>query len=361
MPETIKIGFQTDKSVNIVVGHGVAGQIGDYVDLERYSAVILLADAEAAKLYGDDVTRTLEKAGRRVLSIIVPSGESSKSLNQLEKCYQLLAEHNIDRDGLLCALGGGVTGDLGGFLAGSYLRGIDYIQLPTTLLAQVDSSIGGKTGINFGGHKNIIGIFNQPKIIIADTAFLESLPPREISSASAEIIKYGAAMDSELFEKLARRDKGEFSRDELPAIIARAATLKAQIVAADETDRLGKRAILNFGHTVGHAVEAATSLRKIRHGEAVSIGMAAAARISGLLNMLATDDIIRLENLLRLFNLPIRCPDLAPATLLTAMQADKKMSGQSLKWVLLEGIGQGTTGNIVPGDIVKTVLGEICR
>jgi 3-dehydroquinate synthase len=361
MQETIKIGFQTDKSINIVVGHGITSQIGDYVDLKRYSTIILLADSEAAKLYGDYIIRTLEKSGRQVLPVIIPSGEGSKSLSQLEKCYQLLAEHNIDRDGLLCALGGGVTGDLGGFLAGSYLRGIDYIQLPTTLLAQVDSSIGGKTGINFGGRKNIIGIFNQPEIIIADTAFLESLPPREMSSASAEIIKYGAAMDAELFEKLARRDKGEFSRDELPAIIARAATLKAQTVAIDETDRLDKRAILNFGHTVGHAIEAANSLRKIRHGEAVSIGMAAAARISGLLNTLVTDDIIRLENLLRLFNLPVSCPDLTPATLLEAMKADKKISGRQLKWVLLDGIGQGTTGNIVPGEIVRTVLEEICQ
>jgi len=180
-------------------------------------------------------------------------------------------------------------------------------------------------------------------------------------SASAELIKYGAAMDKGLFEIIARREKGSFHREELPAIIARAARLKAEVVAADETDRLGRRAILNFGHTIGHAVEAVTSLRRMRHGEAVSIGMVAAANISHNLGMLPDSDPVRLEAALGKFGLPTRCPGISADALREAMRADKKVSGRELKWVLLEGIGRGITGVVVPEDTVSAALKEVCR
>lgn len=361
MPEIIETGFREDKAIRIVVGRGIADWIGDYVPLENYSAIALLADGGAARLYGERVRRALETSGQRVITIAIPAGEASKSLGRLEKCYRSLAEAGLDRDGLLCVLGGGVAGDLGGFLAATYLRGIDYVQLPTTLLAQVDSSIGGKTGINFGGRKNIIGGFYQPKLVLADTAFLDSLPPREMRNASAELIKYGAAMDEGLFEIIAGREQGSFHRDELPMIIARAARLKAEVVAADETDRLGRRAILNFGHTVGHAVEAVTLLKQMRHGEAVSIGMAAAAIISHNLGMLAAADTERLTAVLTKFGLPARCPGISPDALREAMRADKKVSRRELKWVLLNGIGRGQTGMAVAEYKVSAALAEVCR
>ncbi len=201
-------------------------------------------------------------------------------------------------------MGGGVVGDVGGYIAATYLRGIDYIQLPTTLLAQVDSSIGGKVGVNFSGKKNMLGSFYQPRAIICDVALLKSLPPAEMRNGMAEVIKYALAMDEELFRILDQKRERELTTAELKDIVMRCCRLKAAVVEVDETERTGQRAILNFGHTVGHALEAATKLQGQSHGEAVAIGMMAAARISEQVGMLDRGNVHSIENLLLKFGLP---------------------------------------------------------
>ena len=258
-------------------------------------------------------------------------------------------------------MGGGVVGDTGGYIAATYLRGIDYIQLPTTLLAQVDSSIGGKVGVNFSGKKNMVGSFYQPKAIICDVAILKSLPPAEMRNGMAEVIKYALAMDKGLFRILDQKREGELTTAELKDIVMRCGALKAGIVEVDETERSGQRAILNFGHTVGHALEAATELKGQSHGEAVAIGMMAAARISGQVGILDISNIYKIESLLLKFGLPTSCPGINPEDLITAIRFDKKTTLGQTGWVLLEGIGRGVVNQPVEESIVKKVLREICR
>jgi 3-dehydroquinate synthase len=293
--------------------------------------------------------------------LTLPVGERAKSMSTVERGYKFLLENNIDRKGLICVFGGGVVGDIGGYIAATYLRGIDYLQLPTTLLAQVDSSIGGKVGINFGGKKNMLGSFYQPRAIICDVAFLQSLPPAESRNGMAEVIKYALAMDDGLFRILDRKRKDELTTAELADIVMRCCHLKADIVEADETERSGQRAILNFGHTVGHALEAATRLRRLSHGEAVAIGMIAAARISAQVGMLDRGNVPRIENLLLKFGLPTSCPGVNPDDLIAAIRFDKKTTLGQTGWVLLKGIGKGVVNQPVAENTVKMVLKEICR
>jgi 3-dehydroquinate synthase len=277
-----------------------------------------------------------------------------------ERGYRFLLENSTDRKGLVCTLGGGVVGDLGGYIAATYLRGVDYLQLPTTLLAQIDSSIGGKVGVNFGGKKNMVGSFYQPKAIIADVSFLKSLAPAEMRNGLAEAIKYGLAMDEELLQMIERKD-GEFTADELVDIVRRCSTLKAGIVEVDETERSGQRAILNFGHTIGHAIEAVTGLQARSHGEAVAIGMTATAKISERVGMLDRNSVPRVERVLHKYGLPVSCPGLDPADLLSAIYYDKKTTAGQTAWVLLKGIGKGMVNQRVTEDIIKDILWEICQ
>jgi len=279
----------------------------------------------------------------------------------VERGYQFLLENNIDRKGLICALGGGVVGDVAGYIAATYLRGIDYIQLPTTLLAQVDSSIGGKVGVNFGGKKNMVGSFYQPRAIIGDVALLKSLPPAEMRNGLAEVIKYALAMDEELFRLLDQKEEGKFTTAELKDIVMRCCRLKAGIVEADETERTGQRAILNFGHTVGHALEAATKFQGRSHGEAVAIGIVAAARISEQVGMLDQRNITKIENLLSKFGLPVYCQGVNPDELVEAIRFDKKTTKGQTGWILLKGIGKGVINQPVEEAVVRRVLKEICR
>jgi len=361
MYKSIPVKIETAKSLPVVIGTGITSNISDFFDFSRYSSLVLLTDVTTAKLYGERVIQALTATGKRALMFTLPVGERTKSLRQVERGYQFLIDNSIDRDALLCVLGGGVAGDTGGYIAASYLRGIDYLQLPTTLLAQVDSSIGGKVGVNFSGKKNMVGSFYQPKAVISDVSFLESLPAKEIRNGMAEVIKYGLAMDKELFDKINSQKKAELAPDELVDIIARCATLKARIVEADETDRSGQRSILNFGHTVGHAIEATSAFKGRHHGEAVAIGMMAAARISEHLNMLGTNSVPEVERVLTRFGLPTRCPEISPQELRQAMQFDKKATQGQLRWVLLEGIGRGVVNCTVDKDIVTRVLNEVCQ
>ena len=345
----------------VIVGDGIIGGLAGYFDLGSYSGIVLITDTAVEKLHGRGVLTALAAAGKKVSRLTLPVGEESKSLKTVERSYRFLLENNVDRRGLICALGGGVIGDVAGYIAATYLRGIDYIQMPTTLLAQVDSSIGGKVGINFSGKKNMVGSFYQPSAVIGDVALLKTLPPAEMRNGLAEVIKYGLAMDEELFRLLDRKKGGELNTAELDEIVRRCCRLKAAVVEADETERTGKRAILNFGHTIGHALEATTGLRELSHGEAVAIGMVAAARISQQVGILDLSSIAKIENLLAEFGLPTRCQGVNPDDIIKAARFDKKTTGGQIGWVLLKDIGQGVVNQPVADDIVRKVLGEMCR
>lgn len=360
-PAEYIIKLKTVRRCPIIIGDGIIGRLSDYFDFSPYSGIALLTDAIVKKLYGQMVIEALEATGKKVSLLTLPVGERAKSLRTVERGYKFLLENNIDRRGLICALGGGVVGDTAGYIAASYLRGIDYIQLPTTLLAQVDSSIGGKVGVNFGGKKNMAGSFYQPKAIISDVALLKSLPPAEMRNGLAEVVKYGLDMDEGLFHLLEQKNEKEFTPAELKDIVRRCCRLKATIVEADETERTGQRAILNFGHTIGHALEAATRLKELSHGQAVAIGMAAAARISAEVGRLDRSNVTKIESLLVKFSLPTRCQGINPEELVSAIRFDKKTTKGQTGWVLLKDIGQGVTNQSVAESIIKKVLREICR
>jgi len=359
-PKEYTIKLETVRQCPIIVGEGIINQLGRYFDFSGYSITVLITDTNVKRLYGQSVLQALKATGKRVSLFTLPVGERAKSLSTMERGYKFLLYNNIDRKALICTLGGGVVGDVGGYIAATYLRGIDYIQLPTTLLAQVDSSIGGKVGVNFGGKKNMLGSFYQPKAVICDVALLKSLPPAEVRNGLAEVIKYALAMDEELFRILDRKGE-EFTRAKLKDIVMRCGYLKAGIVETDETERSGQRAILNFGHTVGHALEAATKLQGLSHGEAVAIGMMAAARISGEVGMLDQSNVHSIEKLLLRFGLPTSCQGVNPDELLEAIRFDKKTTLGQTGWVLLKGIGKGVVNQPVAENIIRRVLRGICR
>ena len=356
---TIKL--KTSRQCPIIVGDGILSGLAGYFDFSSYSGIVLITDAAVRKLYGHGVLAALEATGKKVSLLTLPVGERAKSLSTVERGYRFLLENNIDRKGLICALGGGVVGDVGGYIAATYLRGIDYIQLPTTLLAQVDSSIGGKVGVNFSGKKNMVGSFYQPSAIIGDVALLKSLPSNEMRNGLAEVIKYGLAMDEELFRLLDQKKGMELNTAELQDTVMRCCRLKAIIVEADETERTGQRAILNFGHTVGHALEAATKFQGRSHGEAVAIGMVAAARISEQAGMLDQSNITKIENLLSKFGLPIYYQGVNPNDIIETIRFDKKTTKGQTGWVLLKGTGKGVVNQPVEESIIRKVLREICR
>jgi 3-dehydroquinate synthase len=355
---TIKL--ETVRRCPIIIGDGIIGRFSDYFDLSPYSGIVMITDTTVKKLCGQMVIKGLGAAAKKVYLLALPVGERAKSLKTVERGYKFLLENNIDRRGLICALGGGVVGDAAGYIAATYLRGIDYIQLPTTLLAQVDSSIGGKVGVNFSGKKNMVGSFYQPKAIISDVDLLKTLPPTEMRNGLTEVIKYGLAMDGGLFRFLDQKKGKTFTTAELKNIVIRCCRLKAGIVELDETERSGQRAILNFGHTVGHALEAATNLQ-LSHGQAVAIGMTAAARISVELGKLDPSNITKIEKLLAKFGLPVQCQGISPDDLMESIRFDKKTTFGQTGWVLLEGIGKGVVNQPVAEDMVRRVLKEICR
>jgi 3-dehydroquinate synthase len=355
------IRLKTVKRCPIIFGYGIINELERYFDFSGYSDIVLITDRTVKRLHGQRVFQILKPTGKKVFLFTLSVGERAKSLSTVERGYRFLLENNIDRKGLICTLGGGVVGDTGGYIAATYLRGIDYIQLPTTLLAQVDSSIGGKVGVNFGGKKNMLGSFYQPRGIIGDVAFLQSLPAAEMQNGMAEVIKYALAMDEGLFHILDRKRKDELTTAELTHIVRRCGYLKASIVEVDETERGGQRAVLNFGHTVGHALEATTKLRRLSHGEAVAIGIIAAARISEQVGMLDRSNLHKIENVLLKSGLPTSCQGTNPDDLLDAIRFDKKTTFGQTGWVLLKDIGEGMVNQPVAESIVRGVLKEICR
>jgi 3-dehydroquinate synthase len=335
-----------------------AGLILPQLDLLR---VAIVTNTTVAALYLQQLVEALRARGVDVLSIVLEDGERYKDWATLNRIYDALLQRRCDRKTTLIALGGGVVGDLAGFAAATYMRGIPFIQVPTTLLAQVDSSIGGKTGINHPLGKNMIGAFYQPRLVLADTKVLETLPPRELSAGMAEVIKHGLVRDAGFFawleqnmEKLLACDQ-----DALAHAVRRCCEIKAAVVAEDERET-GVRALLNFGHTFGHAIESGMGYGNWLHGEAVAAGMVIAADLSRRLGLIAQADVERVVLLLKRAGLPTAPPDIAPGRMLELMGADKKAEGGKLRFVLLDAIGSASVRADIPAAPLQLALSPAC-
>jgi 3-dehydroquinate synthase len=295
---------------------------------------------------------------RRVAECVLPDGEQHKTLQTAGRVFDALVENKLNRDATVLALGGGVVGDIAGFCAACYQRGIGYVQIPTTLLAQVDSSVGGKTGVNHSGGKNLIGAFHQPLAVIADTDTLATLPDRELSAGVAEVIKYGCVSDPLLFDWLELNVGKLLARDAaLAYAIAQSCQIKANVVAQDEREQ-GLRAILNFGHTFGHAIEAATAYETYLHGEAVALGMLIAVDLSCRLGMIDAAVKARLHELVARAGLPTDAPKIGAARALALMQMDKKVLSGKLRLVLLEKLGSAIVTSTYPQSALDAALRE---
>src|ERR1700676_87484 len=348
------------QTLNVDVGHSrypIAIGPGLLMNRELLDAQIrgrdlmIVTNATVARLYLAKLTGSL--AGRRVAECILPDGEQHKTLHTAGWVFDALAGQKMNRDATVLALGGGVVGDIAGFAAASYQRGIGYVQFPTTLLAQVDSSVGGKTGVNHAGGKNLVGAFYQPLCVIADTDTLATLPDRELRAGLAEVIKYGCVWDPLLFDWLDNNMAKLLARDvdALTYSIARSCEIKATVVAKDERER-NLRAILNFGHTFGHAIEAATAYETYLHGEAVGLGMLIAADLSHRLGLIDGAVKNRVRDILARAGLPTEAPRVGAAKALELMQMDKKVLGGSVRLVLLEKMGRA----IVTADYSQAAL-----
>ncbi|MBI5385508.1 MAG: 3-dehydroquinate synthase [Verrucomicrobia bacterium] len=351
-----------DRTYSILIGEGLLARLGmECRRLKLGRRCALITDANVAPLFAAAAEESLSAAGFESLRITVPAGETAKRLRTVQACYDQLAAHRLERKSFVVALGGGVVGDLAGFVAATYLRGLAFVQVPTTLLAQVDSSVGGKVGVNLKAGKNLVGAFYQPKLVLCDLGTLRTLPQREFRAGLAEVVKYGVIYDAALFRRLERNMEKLVGLDPatLTAVVARCCQIKAEVVGQDETES-GLRAILNFGHTIGHAIENSVGYGKYLHGEAIAIGQTAAAELSRHLLGLPERDVIRIGNLLCAAGLPNRIRLTAAQTtrLFEAMKLDKKVSGGEIKFVLARRIGEVLWGQKVPAELLDRVLGR---
>jgi 3-dehydroquinate synthase len=320
------------------------------------SEVLIVTNTTVGPLYAAKLTEAL--APRRCLEVALPDGEVHKTLANVSRLLDVLVANRFARDSCVVALGGGVVGDMAGFAAACYQRGIPFVQVPTTLLAQVDSSVGGKTGVNHPGGKNLIGAFHQPAAVFADTDTLNTLPDRELRAGLAEVIKYGLIVDREFFDWLESHADELLARDTqaLTHAIKRSCEIKAEIVARDEREQ-GDRALLNLGHTFGHAIESATNYSAWLHGEAVGAGMLLAADMSQRLGWVSSADVTRVERVLQRFQLPTDIRKLTADTIAEKMKIDKKVAAGRIRLVLLKGIGK----SVVTGDYDDAALRDTLR
>ncbi len=331
-----------ERSYPIHVGAGLLDDPALFAPHVRARTAAIVTNTTVAPLYRSRLAATLETAGARCMAVVLPDGEAFKNWKTLDLVYEALLRARADRASVLVALGGGVVGDIAGFAAATYQRGVAHLQVPTTLLAQVDSSVGGKTAINHPLGKNMIGAFHQPVAVVADTDTLATLPAREVAAGLAEVVKYGAVHDVAFLDWIEENARGLASRDPdaLAYAIRRSCEIKAAIVARDERES-GARALLNFGHTFGHAIESAAGYGNWLHGEAVAAGMALAARFSAAEGRLEPADAERLVSLLGRLGLPVKPPAIAPGVWLEYMGRDKKNEGGRVTLVLLERLGRG--------------------
>ena len=327
---------------------------------KKSKKILIVSNPVIYKHYGETVQTSLSDAGFDVAHLILPAGERFKTANSLQKIYDAALEHRLERSSAIIALGGGVIGDMSGYAAATWLRGIDLVQVPTTLLAMVDSAIGGKTGINHPQGKNLIGAFYQPRLVWIDPEVLKTLPAREFRSAMAEVIKYGVIWDRELFDLLAefdRLDQLRYISDELlHTILYRCAKAKAEVVSKDEKEG-NLRAILNYGHTVGHAIESITNYRLFNHGEAVGLGMIIAGAIAVDLGLWSVADQTKQVAIIAKTRLPQSLPsDINQQAIVDSLSTDKKVEAGKVRFVLPTAIGNATLSDLVTGDLVKQNL-----
>ncbi|EEF59412.1 3-dehydroquinate synthase [Pedosphaera parvula] len=349
-----------NRSYNILIDRNLLKSLGSECSkLGLGQRCAIISDSNVAPKFAKTALASLKKAGFDPVLITFPAGESSKSLKSVQSCYDQLAKHRLERKSFIVALGGGVVGDLAGFVAATYLRGIAFVQVPTTLLSQVDSSVGGKVGVNLKAGKNLVGAFYQPRLVLCDLDTLNTLPLREYRSGLAEVIKYGIIYDAPMFADLERNMPKLLKRDinALASVIARSCEIKADVVGQDETES-GLRAILNFGHTIGHGLEAISGYGKYLHGEAISIGQVAAAELSAQVLGLPREDVDRIRKLFKRSGLPIKVKLNAGQMkrLFAAMMLDKKVSSGEIKFVLAEKIGRVAFGQKVSMDLIPPVL-----
>jgi 3-dehydroquinate synthase len=347
------------RSYEIVIGSGILAEssslIRSVVDLTH---AIVITDENVEEPHATALAENVVADGVRIDLIIIEPGETSKSVGVADRLWQQLLDLEADRKTVVIAAGGGVIGDLAGFVAATYARGLTFVQVPTTLLAQVDSSVGGKVGVNLPTAKNMVGAFWQPSLVLIDTQVLKTLAEREYRAGLGEVVKYGVILDSEFFEYLEQNVEGLLARDDdvLRHVVSRCCRLKADVVENDEREESGLRAILNYGHTFGHALEAVTGYEQLLHGEGVAIGMICASRLAERLGRIDPSITTRQHNLLTALGLPVDVPDVDQEAVVEAMQRDKKVAHGKLRFVLPTRIGHvELVGDVSPADILAAI------
>ncbi|MEW6358415.1 MAG: 3-dehydroquinate synthase [Planctomycetota bacterium] len=347
-----------DRGYDIKIGRDLLHAVGaDVVRLCKTRKAALVTDENVEPLYGPVVNGSLKAAGFHIMAIVLPPGEDQKTLGSAERLYDEFIHFGMDRKSVVVALGGGVIGDLAGFVAATYMRGIPFVQAPTTLLAQVDSSVGGKTAVDHEHGKNLIGAFHQPIAVFIDTSVLRTLPTEEFRAGLVELIKHGFIRDEGLLRLIEENSDAveALDPDIMTRAIARSVEIKAAVVEADEKEQ-DLRAILNYGHTVGHAIESLTDYTKYRHGEAVAVGMICAARIGRALGLLTDEDVARHERILSRFGLPVRLDGEDVEKIMDQLYRDKKTVSGTLRLVVLDGIGNAVVRDDVPDDVIRKAV-----
>jgi len=359
--ETVRVQLKAD-SYSIYIGQNLLPHLGEVLrPFSLSKKALLVTDPQINELHGQGVLAALSESGFTPLLFLVPPGEENKSLKWASRLYDFLMEARADRRSPIFALGGGLIGDLAGFVASTYMRGVPFVQLPTSLLAQIDSSVGGKVAVNHRSGKNMVGAFYQPLVVLIDIAFLDTLPDREFRAGLAEVIKYGVISDASFFSFLESNLDPilRLDAETLLFVIKRCCQIKASIVAQDEKEE-GLRAILNYGHTIGHALEAATRFRRYRHGEAVAIGMEAAGRISESLGLWRPEETSRQRAILRAAGLPCNLP-VKPEKLLKLLYYDKKTRNQKAHFVLTRAIGDAIIRPLSEEELILKALHEMSK
>lgn len=347
--------YQTTKQpYPIYIGSDLLSKIDSLFPLSRYSKAAIITDTIVANFHLQPLIRAIKIPH---IEIFLQPGEKEKNIDSTKLIWQKLAENNFDRKSVIFNLGGGVIGDMGGFAASTYMRGVDFVNIPTTVLAQVDESVGGKTGIDFGGIKNLIGTFNQPKAVIIDIATVKTLPDREFNSGFAEIIKHGLIADKKYFETVTTKKPREFSDEELETIIADSCEIKRNVVE-DDINEKGVRKILNFGHTIGHAIEAISldTNKPLLHGESISIGIVAEAKLSSLKNYLSDEDVNEIKNALSKSGLPVSAEKIDKEAIFEKIKSDKKNISGKVQWTLLREIGSALHDEEVDDALVSQAI-----
>ena len=360
MSELLTINYEKKPCYNIVIDSNFDSLASNISELGfEGRRIAIITDSNVKPLYSDEIANALKSVSEKVYVYDIPAGESNKNLNEINKIYKFLIENHFDRHDLLVALGGGVVGDMTGFTAATYLRGVAFVQIPTTLLAQTDSSIGGKTGVDFEGYKNMVGAFYMPRLVYTNISTLNTLSDRQFASGFAEVMKHGLIKDQNFYTWLIENmyEISDKDQDVLMEMICRSCEIKKSVVEKDPTEK-GDRALLNFGHTLGHAIEKAKNF-ELCHGECVALGCVAAAYISWKKELISMEEYYEIRDMFVPFNLPISIEDVDADEVIRLSRSDKKADSNKIRFILLKGIGKAFISTDVTEDEMKKALEEI--